>query len=93
MMNEWEMARRTAERMKEQYPVGTRIYLNSMGDDPRPLPAGSRGTVRNVDDMGTVHIDWDNGRSLGLVPGEDSFRKLTEEELKEEEGNDLCQTM
>ena len=27
----------------------------------------------------------DNGRSLGLIPSEDSFRKLTEEELAEEQ--------
>ena len=25
-----------------------------------------------------------NGRSLGVVPGEDSFRKLTQEEIEEE---------
>ena len=35
--------------------------------------------------MGTIHVNWDNGRTLGLVPGEDSFRKLTEEELREEQ--------
>ncbi len=33
---------------------------------------------------GTLHCDFDNGRSLGVVPGEDSFRKLTDEELAEE---------
>ena len=37
-----------------------------------------------MDDMGTVFPDWDNGRSLGVVYGEDSFPKLTEEELLEE---------
>lgn len=34
---------------------------------------------------GTIHCDFDNGRSLGVVPGEDSFRKLTAEELAEEQ--------
>lgn len=90
-MNEYERMRMQAQRMKEAYPAGTRVYLNCMGDDPRPLPPGSKGTVSNVDDMGTVHVNWDNGRALGLVPGEDSFRPLTEEELAEEES--LCQTM
>ena len=61
------------KRMKEQYPAGTRIVLDQMGDDPRPIPPGTKGTVRVVDDMGTVHCDFDNGRRLGLVPGEDTF--------------------
>lgn len=45
------------------------------------------GTVRVFDDIGTLHCDFDNGRSLGIVPGEDSFRKLTDEELAEENEN------
>lgn len=57
-------------RMKEQYPPGTRIQLDYMGDDPRPIEPGTKGTVRTVDDMGTVHCNFDNGRNLGLVPGE-----------------------
>jgi hypothetical protein len=61
------------KRMKEQYPAGTRIVLDQMGDDPRPIPPGTKGTVRIVDDIGTVHCDFDNGRRLGLVPGEDTF--------------------
>lgn len=66
------------------YPPGTRLELISMGEDPRPIPPGCRGTVHCVDDMGTIHTRWDNGRSLGLVPGEDSFHKLTQEELAAE---------
>lgn len=34
--------------------------------------------------MGTIFPEWDNGRSLGVVPGEDSFRKLTQEEIEAE---------
>ena len=47
-----------------------------MGDDPRPIEPGTRGTVIAVDDIGTVHCCFENGRQLGLVPGEDSFHKL-----------------
>ncbi len=84
-MNDWERQHRQAQRYKEAYPPGTRIVLNHMSDPYRPVPDGMRGTVRVVDDMGTIHMNWDNGRTLGLVPGEDSFRKLTEEELREEQ--------
>ena len=66
------------QRMKEQYPPGTRIELDYMGDDPRPIAPGTRGTVRTVDDIGTVHCNFDNGRPLGLIPGEDSFHKISE---------------
>lgn len=34
--------------------------------------------------MGTIFPDWDNGRSLGVVPGEDVFRKLSQEEIEAE---------
>ena len=44
----------------------------------------TRGTVKFVDSMGTIFPEWDNGRSLGVVPGEDSFRKLTQEEIEAE---------
>ena len=64
------------KRMKETYLPGTRIELDFMGEDPRPIAPGTRGTVRIVDDIGTVHCDFDNGRHLGLVPGEDSFHRV-----------------
>lgn len=84
-MNEWERQKRKAECLKKEYPPGTRIVLNSMGDDPRPIESGARGTVAVVDDIGTVHCQFDNGRGLGLIDGEDDFRALTAQELAEEE--------
>lgn len=80
-MNEWERLYRQAERYKKMCPPGTRIELLSMGSDPRPIESGTRGSVAFVDDIGTLHCDFDNGRRLGVIPGEDSFRTLTEEEL------------
>ena len=76
---------RRAAMTSLNYPPGTRLDLISMGKDPDPVPPGSRGTVDHVDDMGTIHMRWDSGRSLGLIPGEDSFRKLTMEELEAEQ--------
>ena len=59
--------------------------LLSMGDDPNPVEDNTRGTVVGVDDIGTVHCRFDNGRSLGLIRSEDSFRRLTAAELAEEQ--------
>lgn len=67
------------EILKKKYPNGTRIVLDYMGDDPRPIAPGTKGTVRVVDDMGTVHCDFDNGRRLGLIPGKDSFHTIEEQ--------------
>ena len=70
--------------IKQEYPPGTRIVLNYM-DDKWAVPPGTRGTVDHVDDAGQVHPVWDNGRTLAIVPEIDSFRKLTEQELREEQ--------
>lgn len=83
-MNYNEASQRFAERMKRNYPSGTRIELIQLNDPYTTISPGTRGTVQFVDDLGTVHPAWDNGRSLGLVPGEDSFRKLTPEEIEAE---------
>ncbi|WP_229408019.1 DUF4314 domain-containing protein [Massiliimalia massiliensis] len=83
-LNEYEKMRRMVQRTKETYPPGTRLELISMDDPYAPVPSGTRGTLRFIDDMGTLHMQWDNGRTLGIVPGRDSFRMLTEKELLEE---------
>lgn len=64
--------------IKEKYPEGTRIHLENMEDPFAPVPSGTEGTVDFVDDAGQIHMKWDNGRSLALVPGEDSFHKILE---------------
>lgn len=86
-MNEYDRLYRQAQRYKEQYPEGTRILLLHMGDDPRPVEDDMRGTVKYVDDMCALHCAFDNSRQLGIIPGEDSFRKLTDEELAEEQAD------
>ena len=68
-------------RIRERYPVGTKIVLDHMGNDPHPIPDGTNGTVAHVDDAGTVHCTFENGRYLGLIPGEDSFHIVKERTL------------
>lgn len=84
-MNEFEHMRRMVKKAREIYPPGTRIKLLCMNDPYHPVPSGTRGTVESMDDAGTFHMKWDNGRSLGVVYGEDDFRALTAKELEEEQ--------
>ena len=83
------------KRNKENYPPGTRLELLHMDDPYHPVPDGTKGTVKHVDDDGQLHMMWDNGRTLALIPGEDRFRKLPQAEIAQEqqlEGME-CQTM
>ena len=70
----------TSEKMvkflQEKYPPGTRIRLVSMEDPYAPVAPGTEGTLVCVDDAGQFQMKWDNGRTLALIPGEDSFTVL-----------------
>ena len=69
--------RKDIQRLREQYPKGSRVeLLESVTDPYHPLPAGSKGSVWAVDDAGQLHINWDEGGSLALIYGIDSFRKI-----------------
>lgn len=63
------------ERLRKQYPNGTRVELMRMDDRQAP-PIGTLGTVIGVDDIGSIMVSWDNGSSLNVVYGEDSCRKF-----------------
>ena len=67
---------------------GMRIHLTSMDtDDPNPIDSGLEGTIYKIDSLGTIHVNWDDGRILGVIPGIDDYYLLppTEEQIKPDE--------
>ena len=73
-MSNWP-SRETVERIRKQYPAGSRVELIRMEDEQAP-PIGTNGTVIGVDDIGSIMVQWDNGSSLNVVYGEDCCRKI-----------------
>ena len=62
-------------QLRKQFPAGSRVELVKM-DDPQAPPVGTKGTVRGVDNIGSVMVSWDNGCGLSIAYGEDICRKL-----------------
>ena len=63
--------------LRERFPQGARVELLRM-DDPQTPPIGTRGTVRGVDDTGSIMVAWDSGGSLNVLFGVDECRKVVE---------------
>ena len=70
------------DRLKKEYPKGSRVELVQM-DDPQAPPIGTKGTVRGIDDAGSILVNWDNGSGLNVVYGEDFVRKVDVHGLKD----------
>ncbi len=64
--------------LREQFPQGCRVELVYMNNPYTKLFPGERGTVRCVDDAGTIHVQWDRGSTLGVAFGEDACRRIEE---------------
>ena len=67
------------KQLKEYYKPGTRIRLVRMNDPFTHIPPGTIGVVTGVDDVGTIHVVWSNGSTLGVVFGEDECVKIEED--------------
>ena len=66
------------EMVRRQYPNGCRVELVRM-DDVQAPPVGTKGTVRGVDDIGSVMVAWDNGCGLSVAYGEDTCRRCDDD--------------
>jgi hypothetical protein len=64
------------KQLRSYYPPGTRVVLVRMHDPYTKLTPGEKGTVTGVDDIGTIHVNWDSGSSLGIAFGEDECQKI-----------------
>ena len=64
------------EKIKLKYPKGTKIRCIKMNDPIHPIPSGMKGEVTHVDDLGQIHMKWENGSSLALIPTKDTFEKV-----------------
>ena len=61
-------------RIKDMYGPGTEIELIHMeGED---MPRGTIGTVVKVDDIGQIHMKWQNSSSLALNTETDTFNVI-----------------
>lgn len=65
------VSKKVLDQLKAEYPSGARVRLVSMEDPYVSIPIGTKGTVSNVDDIGTIHVHWDTGHHLGIAYGED----------------------
>lgn len=53
--------------------VGKTVVCLEMFKDPLPVPAGTIGTIEYIDDANHIHVKWDNGSCLSLIPGIDRY--------------------
>lgn len=67
---------------RKNFPVrsGVRVRLINMDDPYSTLQEGDEGTIKHIDDAGIIHVNWDNGSTLGLIPKVDKYVVLNENE-------------
>ena len=66
------------DQLRKKYTVGTKLQLLSMWNQTYPVLPGTVGEVTHIDDAGSIHMRWENGSSLALIPEIDSFQIVSE---------------
>ena len=72
--------------MKEEhhgFRPGDRIQMVECNDPYAPVLPGAKGIIAHIDDAGTLHMRWDDGRTLGVCLEEDVVRKVPPEQEME----------
>lgn len=77
------LRREQIERLKERYPAGTVVRLGQM-EGEHQMPSGMDGKVTGVDDIGQIHVEWENGSTLALNVEEDDFTVVPQKETLSE---------
>lgn len=67
------VTRKQLELLRKRYPAGAEVCLDHMEGESR-MPQGLKGKISCVDDAGQIHVNWENGSSLALIPGVDRVR-------------------
>ena len=70
------VSRQTLERLRKEYPAGTRVELIRLDDPYRKIPSGTIGTGEFVDDAGQFHTVWDGHGALAMIYGVDEWRNV-----------------
>jgi len=73
----------TVQAIREAYPPGTQVRLIRM-EGEADMPRGLAGTVDHVDDAAGVHVRWENGSSLALLPDTDFFQTVEDQAMTQE---------
>ena len=73
------------ESRKLKPKEGMRVEMVSMSDDPNPVAKGTKGTIIVIDNIGTIHVKWDDGRMLGMIPGVDKYKLIPKKKSIQEE--------
>lgn len=64
------------EDIKKKYPKGTIVECIEMVDDTNLVPTGTRGVVDSIDDHGSIHVNWENGKRYALIDSKDRFKTV-----------------
>ena len=56
----------------DEIKIGTTLELVEMQGE-KQMPKGLRGVVTHIDDAAQVHVRWQNGSSLAIIPEVDKF--------------------
>ena len=60
------------ERLRNIYKPGIKVRLLYMEGELQ-MPKGLEGIIDYVDDAPQIHVTWENGSSLALIPEVDKF--------------------